>query len=809
MKVERLSLRVRQVLQVGLAAALSVTPLRGEVVTWTNPAGGDFMTPGNWDANRVPGADDVAVFDLAAAPYTVTWSASAATQAFAVNRGEVTWNLQGHTYSYSANPLACTVGSSTSAARLTVTNGTVTYSTAGYRPAIIQGNGTLLRVNQAQATLLYADIRANAMVIADGTNTVFSSYGYMSGISGALIITNHARLAAYSGTRMKAGGRMVIAGTGSGRTHEVALSVFEAGSAVHLLGGAVVKNSYVNPAHRTGVRGTLTLDHARLYDIYSDATLAAEPAGIIQGRGELDFMTVENAGGCIRPGGFNETGRLLVKGDAAAASAAGTLAIELGGAGTDAHDQLALAAGSGGSGILQAGGVLQVSCLNGFQPAENEAFKILDFAGVTGLFNTLDLPTSLPWDTRDLYVTGELRRPSPGLATPGGVTASDGLYESEVRVAWNAVDGATGYSVWRGASPDFGRATNIGIASTAAYADTAVTLSMTNWYWIKAVTATQVSALSSPDPGIATGLSPPSGVTASDGAYTNRVRVAWNPVIAATGYQVWRSATASPDTAIRIGGTASISLDDTLVSVGTTHWYWVQATNAVHASILSAMDPGFALDQVVISDFSDPAAWSMEAANPGFGALGTLCGYAMCPVVDSVKGAVTELTLVNPPTDATKINMQCVYLKLKNPVTVPFAARRIGLWVKGNSCWGLVNFMFTDAHGETFRTSIGFWDRKKTGIQLAFNFDGWCFLSQELPVPATDDYREVDVWHLQRKTDINGTWSATGGDLDRVPQFPITVSRIGIGLRDWQVYVTNMVPAASRAIRLGPFMAGD
>lgn len=783
--------------------------LRGEVVTWTNPAGGDFMTPGNWDANRVPGADDVAVFDLAASPYTVTWSASAATQAFAVNRGEVAWNLQGHTYSYSANLVACTVGSSASAARLTITNGTVTCSTAGYRPALIQGNGTLLRVNQAQATLLYADIRAGATVMADGTNTVFGSYGYLSGISGALIVTNHARLAAYSGTRMKAGGRMVIAGTGSGRTHEIALSVFEAGSAVHLLDGAVVKNGYVNPAHRTGVRGTLTLDNARLYDIYSDATLAAEPGGLIQGRGELGFKTVENAGGVIRPGGSGRAGRLLVKGDASAASAAGTLVMELGGAGTDAHDQLALAAGSGGSGVLQAGGVLQVSCLNGFQPAENEAFKLLDFAGVTGLFDTLDLPTNLPWDTCDLYVTGKLRRPSPGLAAPGGVTASDGLYENEIRVAWNPVDGATGYSVWRGGSPDFSAATNIGLASSAAYADTTATLSMTNWYWIKAVTATQVSALSGSDPGFASGLSPPSGVAASDGAYTNRIRVAWNPVIAATGYQVWRSATASPETAQCIGRTASTSLDDTPASIGATYWYWVQATNAVHASILSAMDPGFALDLVVISDFSDPAAWSMEASNPGFGALGTLCEYAMSPVVDSVKGAVTELTLVDPPTDATKINMQCVYLKLDSPVTIPFAARRIGLWVKGNSCWGLVNFMFTDAHGETFRTSIGFWDRKKTGIRLAINFDGWCFLSQELPVPATDDYRDVDVWHLKRKTDINGTWSATGGDRDRVPQYPITVSRLGIGLRDWQVYVTNMVPAAGRAIRLGPFMAGD
>jgi hypothetical protein len=800
---------MRRVLQVGLAAALFVTCLQGENIIWTNPAGGDFMTPGNWDANRVPGVDDVAVFNLAAVPYTVTWSASVANLAFVASRGTVTWNLQGNTYSHIANPSVCTIGTSTSAASLTITNGTVTYSTAGYRPAIIQGNGTVLRVNQAQVTLLYPDIKANATVIADGTNTVFGSYGYMSGISGALIITNNARLAALSGTRIKAGGLMVIAGTGSGRTHEIALSVFEAGSEVRLLGGAVVKNSYVNATHRTSVRGTLTLDNARLYDIYSDATLAAETTGIIQGRGELGFKTVENAGGAIRPGGVNGTGRLLVKGDVTVASTAGSLPIELGGAQTEAYDQLALAAGSGGSGILRAGGVLRVACINGFQPAGNDTFKILDFAAAPELFDILDLPTNVPWDIGNLYVSGEIRRPSPGLATPVGVTASDGLYANEIRVVWNVVGGATGYSVWRAASPDFGGAANIGMASSTTYVDTTVTLSMTNWYWIKAVTATQISALSSPDAGMASGLSPPSGVTASDGAYTNLIRVAWDPVIAATGYKVWRSATASPDTAIRIGGTASFSLDDLQVAVGVTNWYWVQATNATHTSILSTSDMGVALDQIIISDFSDPAVWSMEASNPGFGALGTICQYAMTPVTDAVKGSVTELTLVDPPTDATKINMQCVYLKLNNPVTVPFVARRIGLWIKGNSSWGLVNFMFTDANGETFRTAISYWDRKKTGIQLAVDFDDWCFLSQELPVPATDDYRDVDVWYLKRKTDINGTWSSTGGDLDRVPQYPITVSRIGIGLRDWQVYVTNMIPATSRAIRLGPFLAGD
>jgi len=67
-------------------------------ITWTNAAGGDFLTPGNWDSNAVPGVSDVAVFNLTTPPYTVTWSASVTNAAFNVTAGTVTWNLQGNTY---------------------------------------------------------------------------------------------------------------------------------------------------------------------------------------------------------------------------------------------------------------------------------------------------------------------------------------------------------------------------------------------------------------------------------------------------------------------------------------------------------------------------------------------------------------------------------------------------------------------------------------------------------------------------------------------------------------------------------------
>jgi hypothetical protein len=48
-------------------------------VTWINPAGGDWDTPGNWSTGAVPGPNDDVVIDLAGQNnFTVTHSANVA-----------------------------------------------------------------------------------------------------------------------------------------------------------------------------------------------------------------------------------------------------------------------------------------------------------------------------------------------------------------------------------------------------------------------------------------------------------------------------------------------------------------------------------------------------------------------------------------------------------------------------------------------------------------------------------------------------------------------------------------------------------
>jgi len=84
----------------------------------------------------------------------------------------------------------------------------------------------------------------------------------------------------------------------------------------------------------------------------------------------------------------------------------------------------------------------------------------------------------------------------------------------------------------------------------------------------------------------------PTNVQASDGTYTDKVRVTWNSVSSATSYKVYR-ATSSGGTKTYLGSTSSTTYDDYSASVGTTYYYWVKAKNAYGESGYSSYDTGY------------------------------------------------------------------------------------------------------------------------------------------------------------------------------------------------------------------------
>ena len=87
---------------------------------------------------------------------------------------------------------------------------------------------------------------------------------------------------------------------------------------------------------------------------------------------------------------------------------------------------------------------------------------------------------------------------------------------------------------------------------------------------------------------------PPTGVSASDGTFADKVRVSWSASSGATYYKVFRntSNTHSGETVLTTSATSS-PYDDTSATPGTTYYYWAQACNSGGCSSYSSYDTGY------------------------------------------------------------------------------------------------------------------------------------------------------------------------------------------------------------------------
>ncbi|MCG2661385.1 MAG: RCC1 repeat-containing protein [Kiritimatiellae bacterium] len=89
----------------------------------------------------------------------------------------------------------------------------------------------------------------------------------------------------------------------------------------------------------------------------------------------------------------------------------------------------------------------------------------------------------------------------------------------------------------------------------------------------------------------------PTSLTASDGAYADKVRLSWDAMTNVAGYTIWRSITNATNSAALIaGGITTINYNDTNAVPGGLYYYWVQATNTCGTSPFSSSDSGWRLD---------------------------------------------------------------------------------------------------------------------------------------------------------------------------------------------------------------------
>jgi len=175
---------------------------------------------------------------------------------------------------------------------------------------------------------------------------------------------------------------------------------------------------------------------------------------------------------------------------------------------------------------------------------------------------------------------------------PTGVSASDGDYSDKIRVTWNASSGATAYEIYR-ADSFSGNKSKLTSTAGLVYDDTSTLCNIDYYYWVKAKSPSGTSEFFYNDLGYRQCPAPPApaNVAASDGTFTNKVRIAWQASAGATSYDIFRASTPGGPQ-IKIASTADLQYEDTTAACPNTYYYSVKAKNFDGTSNFSNSDSG-------------------------------------------------------------------------------------------------------------------------------------------------------------------------------------------------------------------------
>jgi hypothetical protein len=172
------------------------------------------------------------------------------------------------------------------------------------------------------------------------------------------------------------------------------------------------------------------------------------------------------------------------------------------------------------------------------------------------------------------------------------------------------------------------------------------------------------------------------------------------------------------------------------------------------------------------------------------------------------KGKVLAVHLEKQPKDRRTMPFYTTLVPPK-PIVIAGKASHLGLWVRGTSDWGRVVYCLRDAKGERW-LSIGKkdeWNVDDTHNWSAFNFDGWRYLTFELPANAPYDlYREAGTtfWGNYPPPPANGHQE---GEYDMVVDLPLTLEKIIVERRTHVIHATELVPASAGDVLLGTLLA--
>jgi hypothetical protein len=191
-------------------------------------------------------------------------------------------------------------------------------------------------------------------------------------------------------------------------------------------------------------------------------------------------------------------------------------------------------------------------------------------------------------------------------AAPGRPTVTSG--SGQLTVSWPAVEGASGYEVWKGETDNITTAAQYGEDTGATFITvTGLTNGTTYYFWIKAKNSVGTSGASpagNGTPSVSDGPPAAPGTPAVTAA-SNQLTVSWNAVPGATAYEVWTAPSANTTAALKHGNDLTgLSLVITGLNNGDPCYVWLKAKNSTGTSGFSPAASGI------------PAAVSVSGQTP-------------------------------------------------------------------------------------------------------------------------------------------------------------------------------------------------
>jgi hypothetical protein len=176
------------------------------------------------------------------------------------------------------------------------------------------------------------------------------------------------------------------------------------------------------------------------------------------------------------------------------------------------------------------------------------------------------------------------------------VSSGDG----RLTATWTAVEGASGYEIWKNNQNNHATAEKYGGDITATSVDiTGLANGTTCYVWVKAKNSNGVSSFSPPASGTPLGTPDAPEIITGD----SRLTATWTAVAGASAYELWIAETDDSDAAEWIGGDISGDLTKTINGLvnETTYYVWVKAKNSSGVSAFSSPANG---TPAVVENFS-------------------------------------------------------------------------------------------------------------------------------------------------------------------------------------------------------------